>query len=76
MRRWFLPLTVIGLGSVGAFLLSERGRDALRGLWERFQDSPDGWQDLNDSVQAELDRIQLALDQIAASIDPRPEMGQ
>ena len=51
MRRWFLPLTVLGLGGVGAFLLSERGREALRGLWERFQDSPDGWQDLNDSVQ-------------------------
>jgi hypothetical protein len=76
MRRWFLPLTVIGLGSVGAFLLSERGRGTLRGLKERFQDAPDGWQDLNDSVQSELDRIQAALDQIAASIDPRPQMGQ
>jgi hypothetical protein len=76
MRRWFLPLTVVGLGGVGAFLLSERGRETLRALWERFQDSPDGWQDLNDSVQSELDRIQAALDRIAESIDPRPQMGQ
>jgi hypothetical protein len=76
MRRWFLPLTVIGLGGVGAFLLSERGRESLRGLWKRFQDSPEGWQELNAGVQSELDRIQAALDQIAASIDPRPQMGQ
>jgi hypothetical protein len=76
MRRWFLPLTVVGLGGVGAFLLSERGREALRELWERFQGSPEGWPDLNDNVQSELDRIQAALDRVAESIDPRPQLGQ
>ncbi len=76
MRRWFLPLTVIGLGSVGAFLLSERGRETLRALWTRFQESPEGWQELNAGVQSGLDRIRAALDQIASSIEPRPQMGQ
>jgi hypothetical protein len=76
MRRWFLPLTVIGLGSVGAFLLSERGRETLRGLLKKHRNSPEGWQELNAGVQSEMDRIQAALDQIAASIDPRPQMGQ
>jgi len=76
MRRWFLPLTVMGLGSVGAFLLSERGRETLRGLLKKYRNSPEGWQELNAGVQSELDRIQAALDQIAASIDPRPQMGQ
>jgi hypothetical protein len=76
MRRWFLPLTVLGLGGMGALLLSERGRSAVRGLRDRFQESPDGWQNLNDSVQGELDRIQAALDRIAQSIDPHPELGQ
>ena len=76
MRRWFLPLTVLGLGSIGAFLLSERGRTAVRALWDRFQNSPEGWQDLNDGIEAELDRIQAALDQIAQSIDPHPELGR
>jgi hypothetical protein len=69
MRRWYVPLTVLGLGSVGAFLLSERGRNALRLLWERFERSPD-------SLQTELDRIQAALDRIAHTIDPHPELGQ
>ena len=36
MRRWYVPLTVLGLGSVGAFLLSERGRNGLRAMFEDF----------------------------------------
>lgn len=76
MRRWFLPLTVLGLGSVGAFLMSERGRNAVRGLWERYREGADGWRDLNDSVQSELDGIQAALDRIAESLDPHPGLGQ
>jgi len=74
MRRWYVPLTVLGLGSVGAFLLSERGRLALRWLSQKLQ-QPEGWRELNTSVQTELDRIQTALDQIAESIEPRPELG-
>ena len=76
MRRWYLPLTVLGLGSVGAFLLTERGRSSLRSIWDRFQKSPESWREFNDSLQSELDRIQAALDQIAQSIDPHPELGQ
>ena len=69
MRRWYLPLTVLGLGSIGAFLLTERGRNSLRLLWDRFEKSPD-------SLQDELDRIQSALDRIAQTIEPHPELGQ
>jgi hypothetical protein len=76
MRRWYVPLTVLGLGSVGALLLSERGRCSLRAIWDRFQKSPERWREFNDSLQSELDRIQTALDQIAQSIDPHPELGQ
>ena len=76
MRRWYLPITVLGLGSVGAFLLTERGRSSLRAIWDRFQKSPEGWREFNDSLQGELDRIQASLDQIAQSIDPHPELGQ
>lgn len=76
MRRWYLPITVIGLGSVGAFLMSERGRSLLRLVREKLKHSPEGWRELNDSVQSELDRIQAALDRIAEAIDPRPELGQ
>jgi hypothetical protein len=76
MRRWYVPLTVLGLGSIGAFLLSERGRNKLRWLMENFQSAPDRWLEWNESAQGELDRIQAALDRIAESLDPRPEMGR
>lgn len=73
MRRWYVPFTILGLGGVGAILLSERGRGALRGLFEKFEQAPERWLELNDSLQAELVRIQAALDQIAESIEPHPE---
>ena len=76
MRRWYVPLTVLGLGSIGAFLLSERGRSALRAIFERFEQAPDRLLELNDTFQSELDRIQAALDRIAESLDLHPEPGR
>ena len=75
MRRWYVPLTVLGLGGIGAFLLSERGRTALRAVSQRFQQAPDRLLELNDNLQSDLDRIQAALDRIADSLDPHPEPG-
>jgi hypothetical protein len=75
MRRWYVPLTVIGLGSVGALLLTERGRAVLHKLLERFWQAPDSLLDWNGSLESELDRIQDALDGIAESLNPGPELG-
>ncbi len=75
MRRWYLPLTVLGLGGVGAFLLSERGRTVLRGIAEKFQQAPDRWSEWNESFESELDNIQSTLNKIAESLDPHPEPG-
>lgn len=76
MRRWYVPLTVLGLGGISAFLLSERGRTKLRAISKRFQQAPDRLLELNDSLQSDLDHIQAALDRIADSLDPHPEPGQ
>jgi hypothetical protein len=75
MRRWYVPLTVLGLGGISALLLTEQGRSILRKMAERLWLAPDRLQEWNDNLQTELDRIQRALDQIADTIDPRPEMG-
>ena len=40
MRRWYVPLTVLGIGSIGAFLLSERGRSTLRAIFDDFHQTP------------------------------------
>jgi len=76
MRRWYVPLTVLGLGGVSAFLLSERGRTALRAISHGFQRAPDRLLELNENLQSDLDRIQTALDRIADSLDPHPEAGR
>jgi hypothetical protein len=76
MRRWFVPLTMLGLGSIGAFLLSERGRGILRDIFEDFEEAPDRWQEWNENAQSELDRIQAALNRIAESLEPQAELGQ
>ncbi len=76
MRKWFVPLTVLGVGSIGAFLLSERGRTALRGLFEDFREAPDRWLEWNENAQSELDRLQAALNRIAESLEPRTQLGQ
>jgi len=76
MRRWYVPLTVLGIGGIGALLLSERGRAVLHKALEKFWEAPDRLLEWNDSLQNELDRIQTSLDRIADSIEPRPELGR
>jgi hypothetical protein len=74
MRRWYLPITVLGLGGIGALLMTERGRNVLRKLLERFWHAPE-LLDWEGSLDSELDRIQTALDCIADSIQPRQQLG-
>lgn len=76
MRKWLLPLLMLGAGGAGAFLLSERGRLALRSLLTKLQSAPAALDDWNDSAQLELERIQLALEQISQSLEPRGEPGR
>lgn len=76
MRRWYVPLTMLGLGSIGAFLLSERGRNSLRAMSENSDETPERSLEWNESAQNELDRIQAALNRIAESLELRTELGQ
>ena len=75
MRKWFVPIAVLGLGSIGAVLLTERGRDALRALFRNLDQAPDRFLEWNDGLPEELDRIQATLDRVAKSIDLHPEIG-
>lgn len=68
MRKWYMPLTVLGLGSLGVLMLSDRGRDLLREVAARLDDAPANMREWNDSAQAELDRIQAALERVARSL--------
>jgi hypothetical protein len=74
MRRWYVPLTVLGLGSLGVALLSERGRSVLRSLFADFGHASSSLLEWNDGLQDELNRIQAMLDVVAKSLGPSPEV--
>jgi len=66
--KWYVPMAVFGLGSLGLLVLTERGREVVNWVADQFEQTPDRILDLNDSIQRELDRIQLSLDQVAESL--------
>jgi len=69
MQKWFLPLTVLGLGGLGLLVLSDRGQDALHWVFNKLDEAPDQFNDWNARAQNELDRIQMALNRVAESLE-------
>jgi hypothetical protein len=69
MRRWYVPLTVIGLGGLGYLFLSQRGRQAARWALEHVHEAPDKFLEWNEAAQRELDRIQSALNRVSESLE-------
>jgi hypothetical protein len=68
MRKWYVPLTLMGLGSLGVFFMTERGRGAARWLYENLHD-PGKLMEWNEAAQRELERIQVALNRVAATLE-------
>jgi len=57
------------LGSLGVFLLSERGREIVRNIAHHLESAPESIEQLAEATQSELDRIQQTLNQIAARLE-------
>lgn len=68
MRRWTMPLAVVGVSGLGYLFLSERGQRALRWLMENISQGPDKFLEWNEAAQRELDRIQVALKRVSESL--------
>jgi hypothetical protein len=68
MRKYYAPLTVLGLAGVGILLFSKRGRNALRWAADSFQKTPETLLEWNDAAQRELDRLQAAVNRVAQSL--------
>jgi hypothetical protein len=64
MRKWFLPLTVLGLGSLGVLVATERGRGVLRQVGKSLDRAPDQLRDWSDAFDGELAKIQTTLDSL------------
>jgi hypothetical protein len=69
MRKWYLPMTVMGLGGLGVLLFTDRGRKAVRWAVENAPHAPARLAEWNETAQRELDRIQAALNRVAKSLD-------
>ena len=72
MRKWYVPLTLAGLGGLGVLVLTERGRAVLRWVYENVHRAPEALLDWDAAAQQEFDRIQAALARVAASLEPTP----
>ena len=68
MRKWTMPLTLLGLGGLGFLVLTERGQQALRWIGENISRGPEKFLEWNESAQRELDRIEEALNRVADSL--------
>lgn len=69
MRRWYVPLAVLGFASLGVLVLTRRGRQALRWLAENCENAPDTLLQWNETTQRELERLRTAVNQVAESLE-------
>ncbi len=71
MKKWALPLAVLGLGSVGALAFTRRGRQAIGWMLDNLEEAPERIADWNEAAQRELDNIQSALNSVADSLQSK-----
>jgi hypothetical protein len=71
MRKWTLPLTVVGLSGLGAVLLSKRGRKHVGFTPERSGENTGRLVAWNDSATDELHQIQQAVEELEHSFGTR-----
>jgi hypothetical protein len=69
MRRWYVPVTVLGLGGLGVLFLTERGRGKLRWALDNLHRAPGRLLEWNETAQRELDHIQAALNRVASTLE-------
>ncbi|MGH9524125.1 MAG: hypothetical protein ACRD3E_16505 [Terriglobales bacterium] len=68
MRKWTVPLAVLGLGGLGYLVLSDQGQRAIRWIADNISRGPDKFLEWNAAAQRELDRIQVALNRVSESL--------
>ena len=71
MKKWYLPLAVLGAGSMGALLVSDVGRRFLDRVSEALADDARQLNQWNDAAEQEFESIQKALDGVAEMLGVR-----
>lgn len=68
MRKWYLPLTVLGVAGLAALVLSERGRESLRRVLGGLEAPPEPFRGWNDAAQHEMERLQDAIERLSDTL--------
>ncbi len=68
MRRYYVPLAVLGLAGLGALVLTQRGRQALRWVAQNFNKAPDAVLQWNETTRRQLEHLRTAIDRLADSL--------
>jgi hypothetical protein len=73
MRKWYLPLTVLGLGSLGLLIATERGRSVLRQVGRGLDRAPGQLRDWSEAFDDELVKIQNTIDNLNDLLGKPPQ---
>ncbi len=69
MKKWFLPVTVLGLSGLGLVFASERGRERVS-LWlNHLMEHGDPLGEFNKFCDDQLDHIQQSLDRLSEALE-------
>lgn len=68
MRKWFVPLTVIGLSGLGLAAASPTARRRMNRFFQAVAQAPSRLETFNDVLESELDTIQRAINEIAQAL--------
>lgn len=68
MNKWYLPLTVLGLGGLGVLFGTERGREVIGRATSLLEEWPEMYADWQEAAEREIQDIQSAVDQIATKL--------
>ncbi|HSM84772.1 MAG TPA: hypothetical protein VLT16_01415 [Candidatus Limnocylindrales bacterium] len=69
MKNWLIPVAVLGLSGLGLVCASERGREQMRGLFDRLMEHGDPLGEFNKFVDDQLTTIQRTLDNLAQTLE-------
>ncbi len=68
MKNWLVPITVLGVSTLGLLFASERGRAQMKALLHQLANAKDPLGEFNHKVEQELDHIQEMLDQLSQAL--------
>jgi hypothetical protein len=69
MKNWLLPVIVLGFSGIGLVFATEKGREQIRGLFDRMAKSEDPLGTFNQAFEEQLDNIQRALDRVSQALE-------